>query len=421
MTATSKPTRPPHRAPKPGLRSAEDPDKRPGAPIRAFGGPQARLRAGGGRAARGFTIIEMMVAISVAVLMFSLINVIFVATQDTIIGGIGMSDVISSSRAIGDQLAEDADHMVGPQDVTGASTAAKQGGYLVIVTRTIAARVTERGVIGGEAREVRSDELVFLIDVSDEVRPLSPGTDSYANTATASYAKVWYGHGRPRQGAAFPALGSGANNYASEWVLCRQAMFFDGDAGHNTTPDNAVKVSAAKDANGRSDVSSLTTEAAHPGDGAVPVLTYGGTLRVALEPNDTTVGEVALTHAVLAPRLSDFIVEYAGDYDATAGLDRNADGEIIWYSRIATAGEHVYADDNSATTPTGVTVSGDATIFRASDDGANSTWPDLIRVRYRMHDPRGDFGIEDPDTGTGAGNSSQGGVWHEHVIEVNRP
>jgi len=418
MTATSKPTRTAP-APKPGLRSAEGQDRVAGARVRVFGRPQARLRAGGGRAARGFTIIEMMVAISVAVLMFSLINVIFVATQDTIIGGIGMSDVISSSRAIGDQLAEDADHMAGPQDVTGASTDAKQGGYLVIVNRTIAARVTERGVIGGEARDVRSDELVFLIDVSDEVRPLSPGTDSYANTATASYAKVWYGHGRPRQGAAFPALGSGANNYASEWVLCRQAMFFSGDPGHTT--GNASAVGAARDTNGRSDVSSQDTETAHPGAGAVTGLSYGGTLQVALEPNDTSVGEVALTHAVLAPRLSDLIVEYAGDYDATAGLDRNADGEIIWYSRIATAGEHVYADDNSATTPTGVTVSGDATIFRASDDGANSTWPELIRVRYRMHDPRGDFGIEDPDTGTGAGNSSQGGVWHEHVIEVNRP
>ncbi|MCG8508996.1 MAG: hypothetical protein MI741_07180, partial [Rhodospirillales bacterium] len=56
-----------------------------------------------------------------------------------------------------------------------------------------------------------------------------------------------------------------------------------------------------------------------------------------------------------------------------------------------------------------------------------SFWPYLIRVRYRIHDTRGEIGSGGENTGTGVTVENvrtkwvTTGMWFEHILPVNRP
>jgi len=181
---------------------------------------------------------------------------------------------------------------------------------------------------------------------------------------------------------------------------------------------------------------------------------------------------IAQMHPIFARGVSDFVVEFAGDYDnddPTDGiqgpdgqidLDDPTDGSIRWYahdgfqnnpdpsalgynnslpktysfepvrSAVGTivdtstggvANEAYYIDDTSVApynaTPAVAHVDG-AFIFRHDDDDAynppttdGSLWPHLIRIRYRLHDPDGVVMQGD----------GQHGKWFETIIAVNRP
>lgn len=127
-------------------------------------------------------------------------------------------------------------------------------------------------------------------------------------------------------------------------------------------------------------------------------------------------------HANMITHCSDFTVEFAGDYSPHNGeIDTNSQG-IIWYAGqgFSDSARNV-VQANATQVPTYVTGTGDgstyhAYAFRHDDDQAwngstGSRWPHLIRVRYRLHDVRGQVRAE----------TDSYGVWFEHVIKVRRP
>ena len=183
--------------------------------------------------------------------------------------------------------------------------------------------------------------------------------------------------------------------------------------------------------------------------------------------------EIAQSHPILAEGTSDFIVEFAADADLDGEVDRVLSGELpnspINYDAAFVESVKWYTHDAYVNRPSGgslgatpgaaydaerpltfelpntpfrtavyensisLNASTAAFVFRhdSTDPGvmevSTSTgartfvpppptsnpcyWPYLLRVRYRMHDPRGDLGTEQ-DTN---------GVWFEKILRVNRP
>ena len=64
----------------------------------------------------GFTIPELLVAISILTLMLLLINDLFTHTTRAMSDGIRQSTVLSNARAVQDRLTRDATAMLGPDD-----------------------------------------------------------------------------------------------------------------------------------------------------------------------------------------------------------------------------------------------------------------------------------------------------------------
>ena len=76
------------------------------------------------RTRRGFTLVELIVAVSIVTLMLVLVNQIFNDTGRAVSQGIELSEVISSERAMQDFLQRDAAQMIGPAGPPGATALA---------------------------------------------------------------------------------------------------------------------------------------------------------------------------------------------------------------------------------------------------------------------------------------------------------
>jgi hypothetical protein len=166
--------------------------------------------------------------------------------------------------------------------------------------------------------------------------------------------------------------------------------------------------------------------------------------------------DVSPTHTYFMGGVSDFIVEWAGDavmdtfYDFIPPgnvqpdgiLDRDPDGRIKWYTALnpnpITAGNNLPPNRNAPITypapPTGVAPLGypphvnpailgffsrtDAAFaWQHAGSPGFTQWPWMIRVRYRLHDRRGQFEGREI---TVAGNTEpEKGLWYETVIQVN--
>lgn len=145
--------------------------------------------------------------------------------------------------------------------------------------------------------------------------------------------------------------------------------------------------------------------------------------------------QIAQMHPYLAGNVSDFVVEFAGDYtdqrinptSITPGnpisgkpngiLDTYNDGSIIWYGLDITPPTSAFLTKDSTGknqkpirgqyTSTGI--SRDVRyVFRHGPGGTN--WPYMIRIRYRVLDHRG----KALDT------TGEPGRWFEMVLPVNR-
>jgi len=341
------------------------------------------------RPRRGFTIIELMVAIGVASLMLFLINFIFNDAVRAVSRGIALSDIISSTRGGGDQFEIDADVMVGPEDpVSGAP-----GGFLIIGNYRVANVDTRRGQrLANVPATVRTDQLVFvrLRDDGGGNQLLSVSPESF-NTFSADFArstgsyyadhvKIWYGTLRKTNpdGTTTGVLGSPPNNVANDWILGRQAVFLvdesQGEAIANFHADTA-RYNSAVTGYGGATLPAAVPQVMYSGltdmadETLADINTYmaGGTytsrayeyayfderLRANVEPQIDTSNlyglaswQVAQMHPVFLPHASDFIVEFAADADLDGEVDTDdhdsdpTTPEIIkWYCHDGYANE----------------------------------------------------------------------------------
>ena len=157
--------------------------------------------------------------------------------------------------------------------------------------------------------------------------------------------------------------------------------------------------------------------------------------------------------------VSDFIVEFAGDlvrgesytdtnYDPDGELDRDPDGRIKWYTAPAFAntpstggynadypasypaplGDTNYPPGNTGSLVAGLPRAYAALVWRDEPSGNDRTnytdgdfrqWPWLLRIRYRLHDRRGQFdGRQIINTSTNK-QVPEPGEWFEIIVPVN--
>jgi len=373
----------------------------------------------------GLTLIELIVAIGITSIILLLVNQIFSTTTRAMNMGITMTDVIAGQRAASEQVLQDANAMIGPGEDTDPDTSnpAEEGGFLVIVQYQTYFTQVARGASSQfvprsayAADPVRSDQLLFFRKRevgSQKIYPVTPlSEDTYQNDfldATSGdefvspYVKVWYGHARKTLengtedsndngtvtaaevtandlGAYAPAglitnadelagkSTTGANRFAHEWVLARQAMFLVDTASPNPALTTEIHANSARyDAAvsgytppsyipnstllphvsfmGLTDIAAqalgsttrtgsvlydVNAVASYPA-GVAPFLYLAQRLRVNPNPtfntNDTyayAAWQSAQMHPVFFAGVSDFIVEFAADYennDTPAGYD----------------------------------------------------------------------------------------------------
>ena len=197
----------------------------------------------------GFTITELLIAISILTLMLFLINDLFNRTTRAMSDGIRQSTVLSNARAVQDRLTRDATAMLGPDDSTPLPD--EGGGYIVIINKQVFAPVKRQD--GTEVLEAfRIDQLVFMADTGEPndgahgFRASAPrNAGQYGSDFRSPYALIRYGHGRRvnRDGTdntTFTELGqpfvagdpvasgrdAGSDRFANDWILTRQAVLF---------------------------------------------------------------------------------------------------------------------------------------------------------------------------------------------------
>ncbi|MFA9479515.1 Tfp pilus assembly protein FimT/FimU [Phycisphaerales bacterium AB-hyl4] len=478
------------------------------------------------RRSAGFTMMELIISIVLASLLAFLVNSLFFETSRAVQVGVRTGDMLVESESIGEQIRRDAERMAGPnkddEDPTEYET--HPPGVLVIVNRLFRYDEGYEGVrVNFEGTErlesIRSDQISFITRLNqddDPFAPLTPQSDvQFHNENTAPHARVWYGHvlRTPSSGAPY------ANNddawlpntdIANNWILGRQQLLLaDG-------PDGTIAEHFTYDANVL-EAATPTTE--YPYSSPQPMLYHGLTdvadfplfgtdsliAYLEADPNDYGPRAAAMTfirdanerlhvnpqptdndqylaswqlaqmHAILAMGVSDFIVEFAGDYDSTSEgrIDRDADNRIKWYSYHfnnpdegrnfpinwdeelnlsaydydaaiprsydATQIDNGYFQDLDGndedqfhfqhinSTNSYSTDNADAVfVFRHdNDDPDECKWPHLIRIRYRLHDHRGMVtslteGYNPPPLDRYE-EYAISGRWFEHIIRVPRP
>lgn len=520
----------------------------------------------------GFTLIEMLVAITVSLILILLIGRMFFDTSKAVQTGVALSDVITGSRGANTQFLDDFEHMLGPHDGAAGDLG---GGFLVIAQHVIYPNdplgigvsgvqlakpsgpddLTEyrpaRGYGSGQGRgefvfrPIRSDQIVFIRERGDQY-PVTPWADNafspIDDNGLAQYIKVWYGHvnrtnldGSDYDVAASAvdnpardgALGNaGGESRGSDWFLGRQALFLGESLASNpggNLPNNHANgawCNAPVVGSGASVTDALYMgltdyayasfeDPAHPNGCLVTNNDSTGTaanLRLYADLGELSIDgykiralrqytytrkrlrgnpsppvadefeawQVAQMHPFFIEHVSDFIVEFAGDYETANApgtmnpdgfVDTDPDGNIKWYS-------YWYNEPPSAAFPVGRRLTPDASVpgwneyvftepatypfpttsapaaspyrdlsaetnppfadgafvwrhddeaakwfdgntvdgFSPADNDQHSFWPYLIRIRYRIHDKKGRLG-----------SVGQHGVWFEQVFKVNRP
>lgn len=483
--------------------------------------PNPKLPAG----SRAFTLIELIVAMSITVLIISLINTIFNSTSQAVTKGVQLADIIANQRAMGEQFYEDAATMLAPLPTGTPLSTSTTPGVLAIVNYEINRAgnlvMTESNGSGRETTNefVRSDQLLFLkSNPSTGVQTRAPiSVSGYAGQGDllADGSMVWYGHGNRTNPDGTPSNDlentTGMNRNPWQWVLARKELYFTntgetvpavnvngvvwnsavsgyaGNAAAAGVPEvnysgladvsNRALVATSPTANGFFDTNSTTGL----GDATLP-----GTYRTALyncmfmrpagrvQINDGPISpyqswRIAQMHPYFMQGVSDFIVEFAGDYhddasngvfpDGTPDLDYGTggtgydglpddtpvtatQGNVVWYSMnnppvLSPAAAALFTDPYDATpwTTLGLTpaTTSAAVAFTWQHDEPDA-WPYMIRIRYRLHDGRGriastqDTSVDD-NMGRGGGSyyvlpteevEPITGRWFEIIMPVKR-
>lgn len=165
---------------------------------------------------------------------------------------------------------------------------------------------------------------------------------------------------------------------------------------------------------------------------------------------------IAQGHPILAQGCSEIIIDFAADLNGNGQIDRqvgggtDTTGAIYWYDTlrlpILAIGNYRWDNPTASGQPLINTTLSDQNvfIFRVDDDTpytttgtAVSSWPYMIRIRYRLHDTRGRLTSNYADAlrdgldndGDGAADGSDpladedqiSGRWFERIISVPRP
>ncbi len=462
----------------------------------------------------GFTLMEMMVSLIIAGIMVGLIYVIFNSVTQGVSRGIQVSGFIHSTRMSTDQFHKDFEQLLGPGDV-GAGDATgflvilqhtEPGKMPDPATENTALDFTE---------DIRRDQISFIRLAYDDrtnlrLHPLAPlSENNFSNDIRAGYARVWYGHiARPGYTETTPmhsTLGRQAlllaawnTDYAASLaavpVLNSQLPASPRFAGAyapfgSAMPHDSVDIqngpSAAVLSEGYTDLFMLVGAASdfgiaptdpHPTRYVLDLInnelagagsnyndyrelayryTYGvNRLQADAQPdNSVSSWQTGHSHAAFMENVSDFIVDFAADIDASdpgkpdvdvasSGTDINGiayaypGGGIKWYSHYAndpttatfdstkpityTPASYAPYDDGSTTLEdadstqlTNATAS--FVWMNDTNNGAYVDWPYLLRIRYRLHDKAGRFRSTDP-----VADSPTNGRWFEIIVPVNR-
>lgn len=200
----------------------------------------------------GFTIIELMVAVSVLSLMLFLINTLFFQTTQAVSTGVRTSALLANARATNDRIIRDASTMLGPN---ASNPVPEGGGYIVIINKEVQAPVLRRD--GTTVIETfRVDQIAYMASATapdsrvKRFRATAPRNfAAFGSDFTSPYAIVRYAHGlrTSRNGSppthaelgGTPATGgtpeentknwgrdAGLDRLANDWMLGRQSVLF---------------------------------------------------------------------------------------------------------------------------------------------------------------------------------------------------
>ena len=265
----------------------------PTAAVALFLGPasvRGMIYVRSARPRTGFTLVELIVAISVLTLMMILAARIFFDAQAGVQRGTQASQIIAESRTVSQAIAADVRKMNVFESKYGSNTP----GFLLIAQRDFPGvrfpliedpevdpsgwtvdrdgdgTPDEDGTSGDDDR-MRSDQITFFREAKS-LEAQTPGTDSgFDSLAKARYARVWIGHTAPSLGSTI-SLDPGNTDYdlASQLVLGRQALLLIEDDEATSYPngnfgnvDSANSDATNRIANGGTTVDSATYRGEH--------------------------------------------------------------------------------------------------------------------------------------------------------------
>ena len=275
------------------------------------------------------------------------------------------------------------------------------------------------------------------------------------------------------------AIAGNPNLIAQDWVLGRHALFMTDSSGNPGTEPYGVYVNnafstanvvhgpGANLSQGFADVLNATLDNLVHDPGGLAAqpnkVGYQGTvlgmmfardaLQTSAKPVTTTFGnlgawDVSPTHTYFMGGVSDFIVEFAGDlvtgetnanggtFNPDGQLDRDTAGRIRWYSAYAnspgaTNGYNpdypiTYEPPAPASYPPGVDNpplnffprADAAFVWQHEGSPEFTSWPWMLRIRYRLHDRRGQFEGRQITDSSGE-LVPEPGAWFEIIVPVN--
>ncbi|HWE96926.1 MAG TPA: prepilin-type N-terminal cleavage/methylation domain-containing protein [Tepidisphaeraceae bacterium] len=212
----------------------------------------------------GFTLIELMVSIAIALLLILGVNQVFKISSETAGQGQALSTINRDNRAIQNTLAVDLKNLV---PVAGAGSQTADGPFFIIDSRMVAAFRNARDLAGaGDPADPLHDLVIFknslpvngywnpaLINFRNHrldrmgffargvyARQTAPnsglgtraaaGNGTFVSPGSASEAYIWYGHGMlPNPSNAYFGPGetdpaNTSNRVAADFFLCREAI-----------------------------------------------------------------------------------------------------------------------------------------------------------------------------------------------------
>ena len=426
-----------------------------------------------------FTLIELLVAITIMVVMMTIVDQVYNSAGRAVSTGIGLSHIIANNRGVDAQITRDAECMEGPS---------KKGFLVIRYGQVNNVQMPNPNSSGYQTETIRNDQLVFVRSDGSGMQtssgagyvtahPLMPyDSTTYASTTqNPSDIIVWYGHGlRTDSSGGFSStpslLGNGINRVGSQWILARQAMFliptatpYSGVSSSDPTWNGTLSPSyagksganyqglsdichfnyASTGTGGKIVVGNSATDAGSPTpylDANIPAAQNSQYQQNAIgyftfNPNDgmwvcpsplvdashsLQPWQVAQMHGILAMNVSDFQIAFAMSSGGGSSPDRETNGNIKWY--VASG----FQNNNDSTNPLAGSYDSSQPTTYAAPTGYTYYDPSYQAFVWRHDDTvhwpfliRIRYRMHDSQGRVTSGQKVQG-MWFEHIIKVPR-